>query len=435
VIAVADGMLYEERVGVVEHMLRQFSAFEMSSFLDFLPYIWEDLAVQYVNKLLLKMSPADRVRISSQLAAAERNLGGADEAAGVNPSSASPTKLSVSPDPSQLLPNELAGWTKLGPLSSGGSSYDLPTLLAIGNECLQLGATQFEVRHLQSADGADPDLVGLAATLSRAELPWTRLVYTVLLRRSIPPPKRGLNSAQCAREALWTFLTALRTHGKSNGRAKLLARLCGVLRYEYHDHRVALAFRVLGSLVPPSALDLGREVWLPMQALGEGAGYRGAHALPAELPSLLRTLDGKLGGAQKVFALIERLNKAAVADPRPKPLAVMVVDADTALMAIVDAFDAARVKLATQLATLHERIELGRGSSALDPVAFCSAIRTFDPTLEEPAAVAVYTDCELGAVEEREGSAKSGEDAAPISQRVFIRVCEEHGLRRSKDGD
>ena len=126
--------------------------------------------------------------------------------------------------------------------------------------------------------------------------------------------------------------------------------------------------------------------------------------------------------------------------PRQLKLEAAALGADeTALELAVDAFDSARVRLATQLSTLHERIELGRGSSSLDPMAFCSAIRTFDPTLEEPAAVAIYTGCELGAVEEREGSgagsAKSGDDAAPISQRVFIRVCEEHGLRRSKDGD
>jgi len=434
ILGVTSSMLYEQRVGIIEALLRDFSAFEMSSFVDFLPYIWEGLSVQYANKILLRMSPSDRSRIVSQMVALEAARATAPDAAGSDPSDQS-AKLHVSPDPSNKLPSELPGWMSLGPSASGGTNYDLATVLAISAECLELAATHFAARH-----GAEVEEEVLVSRAS--QLPWPRFVFNVLLRRCIPPPKPGLSSTQCAREALWAFLTALRTFAKSNPRAKLLARLCGVMRYEYHPARVACALRVL-AFIPPgtgtSTLSLEADAWLPMQQIGD------APRDPRGLPALLRSAEMGLGAHNKVMVLIERLEAAAVEDPRPKPLAVTVINVDTALMAIIDAFDTARVKRATQLAALHEQLEVARGASALDATAFCSALRGFDATLNERAAIAVFTDCELAAAEEHlisgssrgskpvDGTAEDAANAKAIPRHVFIRICEEHRLRRTKE--
>ena len=63
-LALASKMDYEQRVGLVEHLLRQFSAFEMSSFIDFLPASGTTSPSSSVQ-LLSKMSSSDRSRIST----------------------------------------------------------------------------------------------------------------------------------------------------------------------------------------------------------------------------------------------------------------------------------------------------------------------------------------------------------------------------------
>ena len=81
----------------------------------------------------------------------------------------------------------------------------------------------------------------------------------------------------------------------------------------------------------------------------------------------------------------------AFADPRPSPYAATVVDADAALLAVLDAFDGAREKLLRQLCALHEEIEVQRASGALDVPAFVSALRATAPSARAPPTPSMST--------------------------------------------
>lgn len=126
---------------------------------------------------------------------------------------------------------------------------------------------------------------------------------------------------------------------------------------------------------------------------------------------------------------------------RPKPLAAKVIDADTALLAVLDVWDSARLKVLTALATLHEHLEVQRVSGGLDAHAFSNALQSFDPSLNQHEAIAVYIDCELGANEERERAggkdvrALAAAASEGIPRAVFLRVCEEHGVRKPEVED
>jgi hypothetical protein len=433
-LAISGGMVFEERVGVVESLLRKFSAVEMDSFVDFLPYVWEDLAVQYANKLLSKMPPTDRSRVAAQLAAEEKAMAVAqsDEVPYVKVESLAATKLVVSPDPTQLLPSELPSWTGFNPSSKGVTSLELRAVLEIGSQCLSIALGQ-EVASTRPTRA------------HRVALPFPRLVFNVLLRRCMPPPKPGQDPLQCAREMLWGFLTAVRSFGRTNTACKLLARLCGAVRYEFNSQRVALALRIFSEMLPPGneqevCVDLDSEVWFCMDHLQPEVGK-------PDLPTLLRSMEIELGGV-KVVALIDRLAGLAVSDPRPQPQADKVVYANMVILSILDAFDSARAKLATQLATLHEKLEISRVSDSLDATSFCQALLNFDQSLSRDAAIAIYVDCEAAAVQELsqspDGAAgcehgisettqvanRGGQQAIP--RHVFIRVCLEHGIQNAQ---
>ena len=155
-------------------------------------------------------------------------------------------------------------------------------------------------------------------------------------------------------------------------------------------------------------------------------------------------------------ALLQKLDAQAIADPRPAsaatPACVRVVDADVALLFVVDAFDTARLKLLGQLAALHEQLEVQRASGALDAPAFVAALRNFDQTLSEGGAMAIYVDCDLAAAEERarelaaarERAGAAGAAVVPAHQAavtsdsvpraVFLRVCEEHQVVKTEAG-
>ena len=51
-----------------EQLLRMLSAFEMDGFVDFLPWIWGDLRVQYTAKLIASLKPAERQRLGAMVA-------------------------------------------------------------------------------------------------------------------------------------------------------------------------------------------------------------------------------------------------------------------------------------------------------------------------------------------------------------------------------
>ena len=61
--AVAERLPFESRLGIVEGLLRNFSSFETLTLVEFLPYVWESLAVNYVAKLLALLQPSDRSRL------------------------------------------------------------------------------------------------------------------------------------------------------------------------------------------------------------------------------------------------------------------------------------------------------------------------------------------------------------------------------------
>ena len=435
-LGVANGMVYQERVGLVESILRGLKAFEMTSFVDFLPYIWGDLAVQHASKLLASMAPAERARIGAQLASeAARGGGGgtADSTEGLKVETVAATKLSLAPDPSTLLPTELVGWAELRPSPASSMEYDLASLLRIGAVCLELAAAQHAAQRI--GPSMHEHRTADAEGVRRLDLPWPRIVFAALMRECTPPPRPGASTAVCAREALWAFLTACRTHGKQSTRARLLGRLCGAVKHVYHPQRLAIAMRVLCTFIdvagkrgPPARLDA--PVWLPLNALDGSAALDGHE----DLPSLLTSMDGELGGADKVVALVEKLRAASVGDPRTGSATSRVVDLDKALGLVLDAFDSARVKLATALASLHEQLEVARVSGALDASSFCHSLRSFDAMLTERAAMAIYVDFTLAADYQAGGTAADPDVGDAVPRDVFIRICEEHGLRRS-NGD
>lgn len=466
----AKCMSFQERIGVIESLLRTFSAFEMSSFVDFLPYIWDDLAVQFTTKMLSCMPAADRTRVAAQLSRdeelaaqkAKAAFDGSDDAV-LAVAGASTDRVSI--DPSQLLPDELPGWEALGASSSSNTNYDLATTLRVVGDCIELAVSEIVADRLaMAASGAS--MARRGAALSTCA-PWPRLVFNVLLR-SVPelvalqvqasdgqaepsgqpaasklPPR--LITLLDAREALWTLLTSLRSHSKAHTRARLYARLCGALKHEFSERRVELVMRILTSL-PPADLQAVRVVftdptgaasgWLPMQGTFEDS---------PTLLTAVRALEPELGGAQRTAALIEKLSAKAEPDPRTEitwstPSAPQVIDADKALMAIVDAFDHARAKHLHALAQLHEQLEVRRAAGSLDSVEFIDRMRAFDGNLSESSAAAIYLDCDLAASEaharerhRREGespaAAATASDAVP--RAIFLRVCDEHGVTQT----
>jgi hypothetical protein len=156
------------------------------------------------------------------------------------------------------------------------------------------------------------------------------------------------------------------------------------------------------------------------------------------LPSVLPSFEVELGGATKLAALLDKLGTLAVPDPRPVAHAKSVVEADAALLAILDAFDNSRQKVHAALAIVHEQLEVQRASGELDVSNFSSALCNFDASLSEHAAAAVFIDVELAADAERAREAASGGsraaaasadgtvDAVPFA--VFLHVCEAHGV-------
>lgn len=491
-LAVATKLSYEERVGVVERLMRQFSAYEMSSFLDFLPYVWEDLSVQFTSKLLSKMTVSDRTRIATQLAKevelaaakAAADQGSDDAVAAVVAAADRADKASAALDPSGLFPNELPGWVALSPASSQTPAYDLSHALALSVECLELALSDYaDEHHSASASAGSGGSGGTSALLAsrlgarRAVVsqtpPWPRTVFNVLLRR-VPAPKDNqqkiasgsATTISAAREALWTYISSLRSHAKQSARAKLFARLCGLTKYELSERRVELVIKLLAQLTVAEQRRLLQEMARP-DGDGVAAAYLpmdraepadGAPPPPPALPALLHSVEAELGGGHKVSTLVQKLNTQAIADPRPAsaatPACVRVVDADVALLFIVDAFDAARLKLLGQLAALHEQLEVQRASGALDAPAFVAALRNFDQTLSEGGAMAIYVDCELAAAEERarelaaarERAGAAGAAVVPavvhqsavpsdsVPRAIFLRVCEEHQAVKTEAG-
>ena len=430
VLQMASQCTYEERIGLVERLLREFSAFEMSSFVDFLPYIWEDLAVQFATKLLSRMSAADRTRISSQLqreeeAAAKTALAASREDAVASVVAASAAeKVILSIDPSNLLPDELPGWEALGAAASGENSYDLSRVMAITAEVFELALDSRDAR-------------GLERTSSRTVAPsFPRVVLNVLLRRVPPTTTQQKSGAapvpsmiQQAREALWTLLTSLRSHAKGSPRAKLFARLCGVLVGEFDPRRVDVPLQLLSHLLSASE----QRRLLTDLATGEGLLPMDGQTIAAPaLAKSLHAFEHDLGGAQRVNALIERLRERSKPDPQPVPLAETVIDCDVALLLVLDAFDSAKQKLGASLSILHDQLEVQRASGALDANGFIVALCNFDTTLSESTAAAIYIDCEMAAADERaRGEAANDTGSKPSGGRQMDR----RGARASRDKD
>ena len=115
------------------------------------------------------------------------------------------------------------------------------------------------------------------------------------------------------------------------------------------------------------------------------------------------------------------------------------MDADTALLLVLDAYDACRVRTATKLFALHAELEAERQRRSqtgleLDAAAFTAAMRGFDPRVDEAVATDIYVQCQAAAAaawaaateEQREGMA---EEALP--RAAFVQACEEHGVRPS----
>lgn len=433
----ASALTFEERVGIVQRLLREFSAFEMSSFVDFLPYIWDDLAVQFASKLLARMSAADRTRIASQLqketdaAAVARALAQVDDSAQPAASAAQEEKVDLSCDPSQLLPDELPGWQSLRAASSSSASYDLARVHALSAECLEAALADL------SPDGRLAPVRSATLNGATGAAAFPRLVLNVLLRHVTPPTPQQKSGAehftpmlQQAREALWTLLTSLRSHAKSSARAKLFARLCGVLKCEYDARRTDLALQLLASLAakPGDVRELMHALangdgLLPMQGLSEGAPC---------LPVALKQFETDLGGLQRVNVLAEKLMGIAVNDPRSKPQAALVIDCDTALLHVLDAYDSARQRLGAALTILHDQIEVQRASGTLDAHVFNAALCAFDASLTEGATAALYVDLDLAAHEEHAQASAGSEGATRGSEttplRLFVAVCEAHGV-------
>ena len=490
-LTLATKLDYEERVGVCERLLRQFSAFEMSSFIDFLPYIWDDLSVQFTSKLLSKMAPADRSRIASQLskevelaAAKAAADSGSDDAVNAVVAAAGNDKTgAIALDPSAMFPNELPGWELLAPASSDSPSYNLAETLSISAECLELVLGEFA----PGEDMVTPmGSCALAATRlgSRrsavAVSPWPRSVFNVLIRR-VPAPSNNqqklaaasTTTLHVARESLWTLLASLRSHSKASLRAKLFARMCGVVKYEFNERRVELCLKILAHLPLPEQRRFLQELhtvgsaagatadgyapaWLPLDALpglpspGVTAAMATAANKATALPALLQLMESELGGSSRVTSLIDKLRSQAVPDPRPTQVATTVVDVDVALLTVMDVFDSVRLKLKGHLSTLHEQLEVQRASGALDASAFINILRDFDGTLSEGAAAAIYVDCdiaaaderakELAAARERASAAGAAGSAAAVAappssdtvpRHVFVRICEEYGVSAS----
>ena len=110
---------------------------------------------------------------------------------------------------------------------------------------------------------------------------------------------------------------------------------------------------------------------------------------------------------------------------------------DTALLLVVDAYDAARVHTATKLFALYDTIEARREACELDASSFVAAIRGFDAGATDDVAVDILLQCQQEAA--REWAAASAEDQASmdpeaIPRSAFLRACEDHGLRPTDDG-
>ena len=89
---------------------------------------------------------------------------------------------------------------------------------------------------------------------------------------------------------------------------------------------------------------------------------------------------------------------------------------------------------------MHEHVEVARAAGDLDVASFCKELQGFDTSLNQFAALSIQTDLELAVAQERllqsskaaDNSHSTGDPEA-IPRHVFIRVCEEHGLRKSRD--
>ena len=456
--AVADRLPFESRLGIVEGLLRNFSSFETLTLVEFLPYVWGSLAVNYAAKLLALLQPSDRSQLVKVLILEEKAAREAEEAsAAVAKLSAAETeaakRLSLAADPTELLPSELDHWRKFAPsppppppppkegteLTSDGAKDAkkggepaLKELLLLSAECFEVAAS-YAARKLARRVGG--------TQYEDAETPdpsFPQIVFNVLLRRNIPPPKPGLQSTQCAREALWTLLTGARQFGKSHPRARLLARLCGVVKHPFHARRVGLCMRVLVELLGAEPI-FEDEMWLPMARREDARGDEAR-----DLPKLIRErLEVELGGSTRVTALLQRLEREIVETPKERqllaarhkdaPFAIptQIIHADTALLLLCDAFDAARMAHAARLATLHEHLEVTRVSGGLDAHTFATLLQSYDPTLDQRRALDILVECELG---REEGDGRGGPFQG-IPRHVFVRVCDAHDVRKGGKAD
>ena len=106
-------------------------------------------------------------------------------------------------------------------------------------------------------------------------------------------------------------------------------------------------------------------------------------------------------------------------------------------------------QLSNALSILHDQLMQMRISGALEATGFIAALCTFDSSLTESAAAAIYVDCALAAAEEAvKGKAASStsehqggvglmaEKAAAASAHenfpleVFLKICRMHGVER-----
>ena len=116
----------------------------------------------------------------------------------------------------------------------------------------------------------------------------------------------------------------------------------------YDQARVDLIISLLTSLLNPQdqrrlLSDLTTATSMPILPLTPLTDEGG----PPTLASALKSFEVELGGTVKINSLIERLKQSETCkdDPRPNPTAQLVVDADVALLFILDTYDASQSKV------------------------------------------------------------------------------------------
>ena len=133
----------------------------------------------------------------------------------------------------------------------------------------------------------------------------------------MPSPKAGSTSAQCAREQLVELLSSGRELTHSSQRARIFARLCGVVGQRFSQERVDRVLRVLGGLFAEHSNGAAAA---SRAALGGGRIPTGSVTVPMEaegicLSKVLREHEAVMGGKERLDRLIEKIEQISKVGP------------------------------------------------------------------------------------------------------------------------